>query len=50
MPDAYGGAPGTGSGIVKILAGYHQFHAVRHAVECTIAATSPEGDRRIGVM
>ena len=40
----------TGSGIVKILAGYHQFHAVRHAVECTIAATGPEGDRRIGVI
>ena len=40
----------TGSGIVKILAGYHQFHAVSHAVECTIAATSPEGDRRIGVI
>ena len=40
----------TGSGIVKILAGYHQFHAVRHAVECTIAATSPNGDRRIGVI
>ena len=40
----------TGSGIVKIMAGYHQFHAVRHAVESTIAAASPEGDRRIGVI
>ena len=40
----------TGSGLVKIVAGYHQFHAVRHAVESTIAATSPEGDRRIGVI
>ena len=40
----------TGSGIVKIVAGYHQFHAVRHAVESTAAATSPEGDRRIGVI
>ena len=40
----------TGSGIVKIVAGYHQFHAVRHAVESTAAATSPDGDRRIGVI
>ena len=40
----------TGSGIVKIVAGYHQFHAVRHAVESTVAATSPDGDRRIGVI
>ena len=40
----------TGSGLVKIMAGYHQFHAVRHAVESTVAATSPEGDRRIGVI
>ena len=40
----------TGSGIVKIVAGYHQFHAVRHAVESTATATSPEGDRRIGVI
>ena len=40
----------TGSGIVKIVAGYHQFHAVRHAVESTVAATSLDGDRRIGVI
>ena len=40
----------TGSGLVKIVAGYHQFHAVRHAVEKTIAAASPEGDCRIGVI
>ena len=40
----------TGSGLVKIVAGYHQFHAVRHAVESTIEAASPEGDRRIGVI
>ena len=39
-----------GSGLVKIMAGYHQFHAVRHAVESTATATSPEGDRRIGVI
>ena len=40
----------TGSGLVKIVAGYHQYHAVRHAVERTIAAMHPEGDRRIGVI
>ena len=40
----------TGAGLVKIVAGYHQFHAVRHAVERTIAAAGPEGDRRIGVI
>ena len=40
----------TGAGLVKIVAGYHQFHAVRHAVERTIAAAGPDGDRRIGVI
>ncbi len=40
----------TGSGLVKIVAGYHQFHAVRHAVEHTIDASSLDGDRRIGVI
>ena len=40
----------TGSGLVKIVAGYHQFHAVRHAVASTLGAASPEGDRRIGVI
>ncbi len=40
----------TGSGLVKIVAGYHQFHAVRHAVENTTTAASPDGDRRIGVI
>ncbi len=40
----------TGSGLAKIVAGYHQFHAVHHAVESTIDATSPGGDRRIGVI
>ena len=39
-----------GSGLVKIMAGYHQYHAVRHAVESTVAAASPEGDRRIGII
>ncbi|MFQ6403727.1 type I restriction endonuclease subunit R [Methylophilus sp. 'Pure River'] len=30
----------TGSGLVKIIAGYHQFHAVRHAVASTIRASA----------
>ncbi|WP_417244377.1 type I restriction endonuclease subunit R [Celeribacter sp.] len=29
----------TGSGLAKIIAGYHQFHAVRHAVASTIRAS-----------
>ncbi|WP_243438174.1 type I restriction endonuclease subunit R [Fundidesulfovibrio soli] len=40
----------TGAGVVKIVAGYHQYHAVKHAVESTVAATSPKGDRKIGVI
>ncbi len=40
----------TGSGLAKIIAGYHQFHAVRHAVEKTVEASSPEGDRKVGVI
>ena len=40
----------TGSDVVKILAGYHQFHAVRQAVERTLAATAPGGDRKVGVI
>jgi type I restriction enzyme, R subunit len=39
----------TGSDVVKILAGYHQFHAVRHAVTRTLAATAPGGDRKAAV-
>ncbi|MBZ0086904.1 MAG: type I restriction endonuclease subunit R [Thermomonas sp.] len=30
----------TGSGLAKIIAGYHQFHAVRHAVASTIRAAA----------
>jgi type I restriction enzyme R subunit len=36
--------------VTKKLAGYHQFHAVNKAVHCTVAASSPEGDRRVGVI
>ena len=37
-------------GLRKVLAGYHQFHAVRHAVLRTLSATAPGGDRRVGVI
>lgn len=34
----------------KILAGYHQFHAVNKAVEQTVRASKTDGDRRAGVV
>jgi type I restriction enzyme R subunit len=40
----------TGSGLKKFIAGYHQFHAVRQAVNSTIIASSPGGNQRIGVI
>lgn len=36
--------------LVKIVAGYHQFHAVRKAIRTTIEASRPEGDKRCGVV
>lgn len=39
-----------GSKISKKMAGYHQFHAVNKAVECTLQACSLRGDRRVGVV
>jgi type I restriction enzyme R subunit len=36
----------NGQDTFKIIAGYHQFHAVRHAVDCTVNATSSNGDRK----
>jgi type I restriction enzyme, R subunit len=39
-----------GSDIVKKIAGYHQFHAVNKAITSTITATSPAGDKRVGVV
>ncbi len=32
----------TDSGLAKIIAGYHQFHAVSRAVDCTVAATAED--------
>jgi type I restriction enzyme R subunit len=40
----------TDSGLAKIIAGYHQFHAVRHAVDKTVEASAPQGDRKVGVI
>ncbi len=40
----------TGSDVAKILAGYHQFHAVRKAVDSTLSATAQDGDRKAGVI
>ena len=40
----------TGSGLAKIIAGYHQFHAVRHAVNSTVTASAAGGDRKVGVI
>lgn len=39
-----------GKETMKILAGYHQYHAVNKAVESTERATQEHGDRRIGVI
>ena len=40
----------TGSDVFKILAGYHQFHAVRQALSHTLDASAPEGNRKVGVI
>ncbi|MFO0750879.1 MAG: type I restriction endonuclease subunit R [Myxococcota bacterium] len=39
-----------GDTAIKKLAGYHQFHAVGNAVQATIAASQPSGNRRVGVV
>lgn len=36
--------------VVKKIAGYHQFHAVLQAVQTTVQASRPQGDRRCGVV
>lgn len=43
----FGDTPG---GIAKIIAGYHQFHAVRRAVASTVTASLSGGDRKAGVI
>lgn len=39
-----------GETITKKMAGYHQYHAVNKAVTETVQATSPQGDKRVGVI
>jgi type I restriction enzyme, R subunit len=39
-----------GAKVIKKLAGYHQYHAVNKAVDCTVRAAAPTGDKRIGVV
>ncbi len=39
-----------GANVTKKLAGYHQFHAVDHAVAATVEAARPSGDKRCGVV
>lgn len=39
-----------GDGPFKIIAGYHQFFGAQKALASAIRATSPDGDRRIGVI
>ncbi len=41
----------TGDSVpTKKMAAYHQYHAVQKAIDCTVAASAPDGDRRIGVV
>lgn len=39
-----------GEGPFKIIGGYHQFHGARKALTSAIDASSPDGDRKIGVI
>ncbi len=43
----FGDTPG---GIARIIAGYHQFHAVKRAVVSTVEASRSQGDRKAGVI
>ncbi len=36
--------------VIKKIAAYHQFHAVRKAIGATVSASRPSGDRRAGVI
>ncbi len=44
------GGSATGTEVHKKIAAYHQFHAVRRAVEETVRAAKTGGDRRAGVV
>jgi len=36
--------------LAKKIAGYHQFHAAREAIDASILASRPDGDKRCGVV
>lgn len=40
----------SGDMVVKKMAAYHQFHAVRKAVDCAVKSSSNSGDKRVGVV
>ncbi len=40
----------TGLSLIKIIAGYHQFHAALAALDKTIEATKTDGSRKVGVV
>ncbi|MBP1931973.1 type I restriction endonuclease subunit R [Ammoniphilus resinae] len=48
--DEEGKKIGEKKSIIKILAAYHQYFAVKKAVESTKQATAEQGDRKIGVI
>ncbi len=48
--DVHGNRIGDRKTIIKILAAYHQYFAVKKAIEKTKEATSEDGDRKIGVI
>ena len=35
---------------IKRIAAYHQYHAVNTAVECTVQAASPKGNKRASII
>ncbi|MHC3031695.1 type I restriction endonuclease subunit R [Acinetobacter nosocomialis] len=39
-----------GEKTIKKIAGYHQFHAVREAIQATITAANPTGNKKAGVV
>jgi type I restriction enzyme R subunit len=39
-----------GETVIKKMAGYHQYHAVNKAVEETVKATAPDGDKKVGII
>ena len=45
-----GGSQQAAGATIKKIAGYHQFHAVREAVQSTIAAANPKGNKKAGVV